>query len=77
MNYELISKLTMEENDKLREEVLILRKRNEILRSEVTRLETLLKNMEKEKIYLKEETNSLKDALEFNKDEQQRFTHYS
>ncbi|MBP7769901.1 MAG: hypothetical protein KA055_02115 [Aliarcobacter sp.] len=77
MNYELISKLTMEENDKLREEVLILRKRNEILRNEVTRLETLLKNMEKEKIYLKEETNSLKDALEFNKDEQQRFTHYS
>lgn len=77
MNYELISKLAMEENNNLRDEVLVLRKRNEILRNEVTRLETLLKNMEKEKINLKEESNSLKDALEFKKDEDLRFSHYS
>ena len=77
MNYELISKLTMEENSSLKEEVSVLRRRNEILRNEVLRLEALLKDMEKEKINLKEESSSLKDALEFKKDEHQRFTHYS
>lgn len=77
MNYELISKLTMEENSALKDEVSVLRKRNEILRNEVARLEALLRNIEKEKVDLKEESNSLKDALEFQKDEHQRFIHYS
>jgi len=77
MNYELISKLTMEENNNLKDEVSVMRRRNKILRTEITRLEALLKNIEKEKIDLKEESNSLKDALEFKKDEYQKFTHYS
>ena len=83
MNYQLLSKLAMEENDRLKNDVSILRRRNEILRTEVERLEALLKNMEKEKQSLKEETNSkeevasLKKEEEIKKEEIHRFTHYS
>ena len=83
MNYQLLSKLAMEENDRLKNDVSILRRRNEILRTEVERLEALLKNMEKEKTSFKEEANlteepsSLKKEEEIKKEEIHRFTHYS
>ena len=38
MNYELLSKLALEETDKYKNEISLLRKRNEILRNEVDNL---------------------------------------
>ena len=69
MNYELISKLTMEENEKLKIELSLLRKRNEILHAEVDRLQALVKKSEEEKSELKENVSSLKRALPFKKDQ--------
>ena len=69
MNYELISKLTMEENEKLKIELSLLRKRNEILHAEVDRLQALVKKSEEEKSELKENVSSLKSALTFKKDQ--------
>lgn len=84
MNYQLLSKLAMEENDILKSEVSILRRRNDILRTEVERLEGLLKNIEKERISYKdepktkeEESSSKVNAEEIKKEEIHRFTHYS
>ena len=45
MNYELLSKLAMEEAEKSKNETLLLRKRNEILNKEVERLESLVKKI--------------------------------
>ena len=67
MNYELISKLTMEENEKLKIELSLLR--NEILHAEVDRLQALVKKSEEEKSELKENVSSLKSALTFKKDQ--------
>ena len=84
MNYELLYKLAIEENDKLKSEATILRKRNEILNHEVERLEALITKIEKEKVILKNEIGSLKDeikllksALEFKEEEKQHYSHYS
>lgn len=77
MNYELLSKLAMEETEKLKTEVSFLRKRNEILHTEVDRLQALIKKLEEEKTNLKEEVSSLKGVLEFKKDENHHFSHYS
>lgn len=84
MNYELLSKLAMEEAEKSKSETLLLKKRNEILNKEVERLESLVKKIEEEKISLKNETtelekelDALKIVLEFREDEKQHFSHYS
>ena len=84
MNYELLSKLAMEEAEKSKNETLLLKKRNEILNKEVERLESLIKKIEDEKISLKNETaklkkefDALKIVLEFREDEKQDFPHYS
>ncbi len=69
MNYELLYKLTIEEIEKLRGDVFLLKKRNEILRNENERLETIIKNTEEEKNNLKKDIEDLKEALNFKKDE--------
>ena len=49
MNYELLYKLAIEENDKLKSEVITLRKRNERLNLEIDKVESLIKNIQDEK----------------------------
>lgn len=54
MNYELLSKIAMEESEKSRNEALILRKRNEILHTEIENLKSKINKLEDEKkIYKK------------------------
>lgn len=65
MNYELLSKLAMEETKELKDETSLLRKRNEILRYEVEKLNSMIKKLEEENILLDNEVNSLKGALQF------------
>jgi chromosome segregation ATPase len=84
MNYELLYKLAIEENDKLKSEASVLRKRNERLYLEIEKFETLIKSIEEEKITLKnqmdlfkDEINLLKSALEFKEEEKQSYSHYS
>ena len=84
MNYELLYKLAIEENDKLKSEASVLRKRNERLYLEIEKFETLIKSIEEEKITLKnqmdlfkDEINLLKSALEFKEEEKQNYSHYS
>ena len=84
MNYELLYKLAIEENDKLKSEATILRKRNERLHLEIEKVEALIKAIEEEKTTLKsqmdsfkDEINLLKSALEFKEEEKQSYSHYS
>ena len=84
MNYELLSKLALEEAEKSKSENSILKKRNEILHSEVERLESLVKKIEQERVSLKNEVNTLRDeitslksVLAFKDDENQHYPHYS
>jgi predicted nucleic acid-binding Zn-ribbon protein len=84
MNYELLYKLAIEENDKLKTETTVFKKRNEILRHEIEKFETLIKSIEEEKITLKSQMDSLKNeidllksALEFREEEKQHYSHYS
>ena len=84
MNYELLYKLAIEENDKLKSEASVLRKRNERLYLVIEKFETLIKSIEEEKITLKnqmdlfkDEIKLLKSALEFKEEEKQNYSHYS
>lgn len=84
MNYELLSKLALEEAEKSKNEALLLKKRNEILHHEIEKMETLIEKIIEEKNSLKNEIEnlkneieSLKSALDFKKDENQHFSHYS
>ena len=67
MNYELISKLTMEENEKLKIEISLLRTRNEILHHETETLRAMVKKVQEEKAFLEKEVESLKSAISFKK----------
>ena len=69
MNYELLYKLTVEEIERLRGDVFLLKKRNEILRNENDRLEAVIKNAQEENNNLKKDIEDLKEALNFKKDE--------
>ena len=79
MNFELLSKLAIEENDKLKNEVTLLRTRNAILHNEVEKLEYQIKEVQEEKDSLKKEIDSLKSALNFKdeKDKSDKFSYYS
>ena len=84
MNYELLSKLALEEAEKSKNETLLLKKRNEILHHEVEKMETLIEkiiekknSLKNENKKIKNEIESLKSALDFKKDENQHFSHYS
>ena len=43
MNYELLSKIAMEESEKLKSETSVLKKKNQILNHEIEKLEALIK----------------------------------
>ena len=61
MNYELLSKLALEEAEKSKNETLLLKKRNEILHHEVEKMETLIEKIIEEKNSLKNEIENLKN----------------
>ncbi len=78
MNYELLSNLYKEEAEKNKNDALILKTRNEILRHEVENLKLKIKKLEDEKTSLEKELESLKSALEFKEEKQKEsFTYYS
>lgn len=78
MNYELLSKIAMEESEKSRNEALILRKRNEILHYEIENLKSKINKLEDEKKDLQKEIETLKSALEFKEEEKKEpFSYYS
>lgn len=78
MNYELLSKLSMEEAEKYKNEALILKKRNEILHNEVENLNLKIKKLEEEKQSLEKDIEAYKNALEFKEEKQkEHFSYYS
>jgi succinate dehydrogenase/fumarate reductase-like Fe-S protein len=79
MNYEILSKLAMEETDKLKSEKLILAKRNDILHMEIETLKKMIRELQADKEELTKEVESLKSVLEFKEEEkkQESFSYYS
>ena len=49
MNYEILSKLAMEETDKLKSEKSILAKRNDILHMEIENLKKMIRELQADK----------------------------
>ena len=79
MNYEILSKLAMEETDKLKSEKSILAKRNDILHMEIETLKKMIRELQADKEELNKEVDSLKSVLEFKEEEkkQENFSYYS
>lgn len=78
MNYELLSKLSMEEAEKYKNEALILKKRNEILQNEIENLKIELRKKDEDKKTLEAEIETLKKALEFKEEKQkEHFAYYT
>lgn len=79
MNYEILSKLAMEETEKLKNEKLILAKRNDILHMEIDTLKKMIRELQADKEELNKEIESLKSVLEFKEEEkkQEGFSYYS
>ncbi|WP_368028649.1 hypothetical protein [Arcobacter sp. s6] len=79
MNYEILSKLAMEETDKLKSEKSILAKRNDILHMEIENLKKMIRELQADKEELTKEIESLKSVLEFKEEEkkQESFSYYS
>lgn len=69
MNYELLHKLSMEENEELKREKLFLAKRNDILHMEIETLKKMIRELQEEKTFLESEVESLKSALTFRKEQ--------
>jgi hypothetical protein len=69
MNYELLNKLAMEENGKLKSEKLFLAKRNDILHIEIETLKKMIRELQEEKTFLESEVESLKSVLTFKKEQ--------
>jgi regulator of replication initiation timing len=69
MNYELLNKLAMEENGKLKSEKLFLAKRNDILHIEIEILKKMIRELQEEKTFLESEVESLKSVLTFKKEQ--------
>ncbi|QEZ89713.1 hypothetical protein ACIB15232_1621 [Aliarcobacter cibarius] len=79
MNYELLSRLAMEDAEKSKIESFILKKRNEILHNEIETLKAVIRKLEEEKEKLSKELEELKESV--NKEEEvvkeQVFTYYT
>ncbi|QKJ27723.1 hypothetical protein [Aliarcobacter cibarius] len=79
MNYELLSRLAMEDAEKSKNESFILKKRNEILHNEIETLKAVIRKLEEEKEKLSKELEELKESV--NKEEEvvkeQVFTYYT
>ena len=69
MNYELLHKLSMEENEELKREKLFFAKRNDILHMEIETLKKMIRELQEEKTFLVSEVESLKSALTFRKEQ--------
>lgn len=69
MNYQLLHKLAMEENDKLKGEKSFLAKRNDILHMEIETLKKMIRELQEEKTFLENEVESFKSALTFKKEQ--------
>lgn len=78
MNYELLSKLAMEDAEKSKNEAFILKKRNEILHNEIETLKAVIKRIEDEKSKIEKELEELKNSIkDENKTEEKVFTYYT
>lgn len=80
MNFELLARLAMEENEKYKNEAFILKRRNDILHKEVDNLKAIIRKLEDEKKTFESEIESIKNYYE-KKDEQEEvekpFTYYT
>ena len=81
MNYELLSRLAMEDAEKSKNESFILRKRNDILHNEIATLKAVIRRLEDENDKLLKELEELKDSNKKDEEESlkedQAFTYYT
>lgn len=77
MNYELLSRLAIEDAEKSKNEALILRRRNEILYNEIDTLKAVIKRLEEEKEAILKELEELKNSKEEEKNKEKVFTYYT
>ena len=81
MNYELLSRLAMEDAEKSKNESFILRKRNDILHNEIATLKAVIRRLEDENEKLLKELEELKDSNNTDEEEspkeEQAFTYYT
>lgn len=81
MNYELLSRLAMEDAEKSKNESFILRKRNDILHNEIATLKAVIRRLEDENEKLLKELEELKDLNKKDEEESskedQAFTYYT
>lgn len=81
MNYELLSRLAMEDAEKSKNESFILRKRNDILHNEIATLKAVIRRLEDENEKLLKELEELKDLNKKDEEEsskeEQAFTYYT
>ena len=77
MNYELLSRLAIEDAEKSKNESVILRKRNEILHNEIDTLKAVIRRLEDEKENLLKEIEELKNSKDKEIKEEKVFTYYT
>lgn len=77
MNYELLTRLAIEDAEKSKNEALILRRRNEILYNEIDTLKAVIKRLEEEKEAILKELEELKNSKEEEKNKEKVFTYYT
>ncbi|WP_198305413.1 hypothetical protein [Arcobacter vandammei] len=79
MNYELLSRLAMEDAEKSKTEAFILKKRNDILHNEIATLKAVIRKLEDEKNNLEKELEELKNSTkdEENNTQDKVFTYYT
>ena len=77
MNYELLSRLAIEDAEKSKNESFILRKRNQILHNEIDTLKAVIRRLENEKENLLKEIEELKNSKDKEIKEEKVFTYYT
>lgn len=80
MNYELLARLAMEENEKYKNEAFILKRRNDILHKEVDNLKAIIRKLEDEKKTFESEIESIKNYYEkkdVEEEVEKPFTYYT
>ena len=80
MNFELLARLAMEENEKYKNEAFILKRRNDILHKEVDNLKAIIRKLEDEKKTFESEIESIKSYYEkkdLEEELEKPFTYYT
>lgn len=80
MNFELLARLAMEENEKYKNETFILKRRNDILHKEVDNLKAIIRKLEDEKKTFESEIESIKSYYEkkdLEEELEKPFTYYT